>query len=222
MPPLVKKIEKKVLETIRKYDLLTKGEGIVVAVSGGPDSVCLLHILHNLRRTLEARLFVAHFDHGLRPDEDAAETSFVASMAETMGLPFVVDKGNIRPGPSLEDRARKARYAFLERARERFSAAKIALGHQRNDQAETVLMRLLRGSGLAGLSGIRPLRDGTIIRPLLQLGRWEIEAYLQERDLPFKTDQTNWDGRFLRNKIRQDLLPKLQEYLDRRKATRGP
>ncbi len=207
--------EKKVLETIRKYGLISRGDGVVVAVSGGPDSVCLLHILYTLRKTLDAALFVAHFDHGLRPDEDEDETAFVESMADSLGLPFVTRKGNLRPGKSLEERARKERYAFLEEARQGFSAGKIALGHQRNDQAETVLMRVLRGSGLAGLSGIRPIRDAIFIRPLLELRRSEIEVYIGERKLPFKSDPTNLESRFLRNRIRLDLLPKLREYQPR-------
>jgi tRNA(Ile)-lysidine synthase len=115
-------------------------------------------------------------------------------------------------GRSLEDRARRARYRFFEEVRRRFSADKIALGHQRNDQAETVLMRLLRGSGTGGLSGIAPIRDGRVIRPILELGRPEIETYLRERELSFKTDPTNREGKFLRNRIRSLMIPSLEQY----------
>jgi tRNA(Ile)-lysidine synthase len=215
MPSSVGDTEKKVLETIRKYGLITRGDGVVVAVSGGPDSICLLHILYVLRKTLGVDLFVAHFDHGLRPGEDEAETAFVESMAESMGLSFATREGRVNPGKSLEERARTQRYAFLEEVRERFAARKIALGHQRNDQAETVLMRLLRGSGVAGLSGIRPIRDATFIRPLLELRRSEIETYILKRELPFKTDPTNLESRFLRNRVRLELLPKLREFQPR-------
>lgn len=215
MPSSVGDTVKKVLDTIRKYRLITRGDRVVVAVSGGPDSICLLHILYTLRKTLGVALFVAHFDHGLRPGEDKEETAFVESMAESMGLSFVTGEGKLHQGKSLEARARKQRYAFLEEAGEKFSARKIALGHQRNDQAETVVMRLLRGSGSAGLSGIRPIRDATFIRPLLELRRSEIESYIRKRELPFKRDPTNLESRFLRNRIRLDLLPKLREYQPR-------
>jgi len=211
---------KATVETVRKailkYGLISPGDRVVVAVSGGPDSVCLLDILYVLRRELNMELVVAHFDHGLRPAEDPEETRFVASLAAARQLPFETKRGHIDPaGGSLEDRARKARYRFFEEVRIHFSAHKIALGHQRNDQAETVLMRLLRGSGTGGLSGIAPVREGKIIRPILELGRPEIERYLQARGLPFKMDPTNREETFLRNRIRSVLIPSLEHYQPR-------
>lgn len=199
-----------------KYGLVIPGDRVVVAVSGGPDSVCLLDILYSLRRDLNMELVVAHVDHGLRPAEDQEETRFVAALAEARNLPFETERVHIDPaGGSLEDRARKARYQFLEEVSICFSAQKIALGHQRNDQAETVLMRLLRGSGTGGLSGIAPLRDGKIIRPILELSRPAIEAYLRGRGLRFKTDPTNREEKFLRNRIRSVLIPSLEQYQPR-------
>ncbi len=209
----VKTTVEKVRKSILKYRLVEQGERVVVAVSGGPDSVCLLDILSCLSPDLKLELVVAHFDHGLRPDEDQDETRFVASLAAVRNLPFETKSAHMdAQGGSLEDRARKARYRFFEEVRTRFSADKIALGHQRNDQAETVLMRLLRGSGTGGLSGIAPIRDGRVIRPILELGRSEIETYLHKRELSFKTDPTNREEKFLRNRIRSLMIPSLEQY----------
>lgn len=206
----------KARKTMLKYGLVIPGDRVVVGVSGGPDSVCLLDILYLLRQELDIELVVAHIDHGLRPAEDLEETRFVASLAEARNLPFETEGVHLDPaGGSLENRARRARYRFFEEVRVRFSAQKIALGHQRNDQAETVLMRLLRGSGMGGLSGIAPVRDGKIIRPILELGRPEIKIYLRERGLHFKTDPTNREEKFLRNRIRSVLIPALEEYQPR-------
>jgi len=209
----VKATVEKVRKSILKYRLVEPGDRIVVAVSGGPDSVCLLDVLSCLSPDLQVGLVVAHFDHGLRSDEDQDETRFVASLAAVRNLPFETKSARLDArGGSLEDRARRARYRFLEEVRRRFSAEKIALGHQRNDQAETVLMRLLRGSGTGGLSGIAPIRDGRVIRPILELSRNEIETYLGDRGLSFKTDPTNQDERFLRNRIRSRMIPSLEQY----------
>ena len=206
----------KVRNTIVKYDLILPGERVMVAVSGGADSVCLLDVLAVLQDELSMELVVAHFDHGLRPGEDEAETRFVAALSEERNLSFYTRQGRLDAAKgSLEARAREARYRFLEEARTQFSAHKIAVAHQRNDQAETVLMRLLRGSGTSGLSGIPPMREGTIVRPLLDLHRSEIERYLKDRNLCFRIDPTNWSDRFLRNRIRSVLIPALQEYQPR-------
>ena len=186
------------------------GDRVVVAVSGGVDSVCLLDMLHELG----VELFVAHFDHGLRPDDDEAETRFVKSLAASLDLPFETKKAfpSILTGAGpLEERARNARYRFLEEVKEKFSAQKIAVGHNLNDQAETVFMRLLRGSGTSGLAGIPPVRDVNIIRPLIEISREEILAYIEQRGLKYLTDLSNFETRFLRNRIRLELLPSLKQ-----------
>ncbi|MEJ2023683.1 MAG: tRNA lysidine(34) synthetase TilS [Deltaproteobacteria bacterium] len=183
---------------------------------GGADSVCLLDVLAVLQDELSMELVVAHFDHGLRPGEDEAETRFVAALSAQRNLSFYTRQGRLDAAKgSLEARAREARYQFLEEARAHFSAHKIAGAHQCNDQAETVLMRLLRGSGTSGLSGIPPMREGTIVRPLLDLHRSEIERYLKDRNLSFRIDPTNRSDRFLRNRIRSFLIPALQVYQPR-------
>ena len=214
----VKKALRKVKATISRYNMIQPGNLVVVAVSGGPDSVCLLHILHELKDELRAHLFVAHFDHGLRPAEDEWETDFVRGLAGSLNLPFETAKARLlakkAPG-STEEAARNARYAFLERVRKKRKAQKIALGHNLNDQAETILMRLLRGSGPSGLTGIPPCRDGSIIRPLIEIERPEIEKYLQAKNLVSVTDSSNLRTDYLRNKIRLDFMPLLEQHQPR-------
>jgi tRNA(Ile)-lysidine synthase len=169
----------KVRHTITKYHMIEDGDRVVVAVSGGPDSVCLLDILQALQDELKIELIVAHFDHGLRPGEDEAESAFVKSLAMALNLQFEVkkaDPGMDPRGASLEEKARNARYQFLEAVKKAFSAQKIAIGHHLNDQAETVLLRLLRGSGPSGLAGIPPCRENKIIRPLIEITRGEIDS----------------------------------------------
>ena len=208
----------KVKATISRYDMLRPGDLIVVAVSGGPDSVCLLHILHELKDALDLHLVVAHFDHGLRPAEDESETAFVRGLAEFLNLPFETAKGRLlaKKAPvSREEAARNARYAFLERARKKRKAQKIALGHNLNDQAETILMRLLRGSGPSGLTGIPPLRGGSIIRPLIEIERPAIEKYLNAKKLASVTDSSNLRTDYFRNRIRLEFMPLLEQHQPR-------
>ena len=210
-----KKIIKKVRNTISRYKMIRHGDRVIVAVSGGPDSVCLIKILHEIKDDLEIELLLAHFDHGLRPDRDEDETMFVMSLARSLSLPFETKKAYKTIGigkGSLEEKARQARYRFLKEIKEVYSAQKIAVGHNLNDQAETVLMRLLRGSGASGLTGIPPCRDGDIIRPLIQVTRTEIESYLELTGLTYVTDYSNFEARYLRNRIRLELLPQLRKY----------
>ena len=211
----VKKIVKNVEKTISRYRMLERGDRVIVAVSGGADSVCLLDILNSLKDVMSVELVVAHFDHGLRPDEDEYETDFVKSLAASFDCKFVTKKAglSLKPGnASLEEKARDVRYRFLNEVKEQFSAQKIATGHNLNDQAETVLMRLLRGSGPSGLSGIPPVRDTLIIRPLIEVTRSEIESYLSKRGLSHITDSSNSETKHLRNEIRLNLLPRLEKY----------
>ncbi|MDP6180938.1 MAG: tRNA lysidine(34) synthetase TilS, partial [Desulfatiglandales bacterium] len=206
---------KKVKETLSRYGMIDPGDLVIVAVSGGPDSVCLLDILHELKAELAVRLVVAHYNHGLRGGEDESETRFVRHLASAMNFPFETENASFfieGKTASLEERARNARYEFLERLKGKLHAQKIAMGHHLNDQAETVLMRLLRGSGPSGLAGIPPKRDDTIIRPLIELKREEIDSYVKRRELSYRVDRSNFDTRYLRNKIRLELLPLLLEY----------
>lgn len=217
-------IIKRFRRTISRYRMISPGDGVIIAVSGGPDSVCLLDILYNLKDDLGIFLVVAHFDHGLRPDEDEGETRFVRSLALKLDLPFETKKAGkslLGKGSSLEERARDARYRFLEEVQQSRSCRKIAVGHNLNDQSETVLLRLLRGSGTSGLAGIPPYRDKKIIRPLIEISRKEIESYIHCRKLPFLSDPSNLSTRHMRNRIRLELLPLLKEYQPRIVALLG-
>lgn len=208
------KLRKKLLNTISKYRMINTGDVIVAGISGGPDSVCMLDGLVALKDRLKIDILVAHYEHGLRKWEDERETQFVRTLARKYNLNFESEKGNLSSRGSLssiEEKARDARYGFLESLKEKYNADKIALAHTMNDQAETVLMRLLRGSGIKGLSGIPPVR-GHIIRPLIEIKREEVLKYLSDRNLSYVFDSSNIDTRFLRNSIRLKLLPELENY----------
>jgi len=207
--------EKKVLSAILEYRMINRGDSVIVAVSGGADSVCLLKILYELRKCLNISLTVAHFDHGLRPKEDEIETEFVAKLAKRLNLALVCDKSNNitkAHASSIEEKAREMRYQFFQKTIDQNHAQKLALGHNMNDQAETVLMHFLRGTGLTGLSGIPPIRQNCFIRPLIDITRDEIHTYLKQNDESFIIDSSNLETRYLRNKIRLELLPLLLDY----------
>ena len=192
------------------HQLMEPGGSIVAAVSGGQDSCVMLHILHMLSSKLGFSLTVAHFDHQLRP-ESAAEQQFVEKLAATYGLPFYSGRADVRTlakGKNLEDTARRVRYDFLRKTMLEIGATKIATAHHAQDQAETVLLHLLRGSGLEGLAAMAP-REGDIIRPLLSALPEQIKAYRLAYGLSFCTDASNDDPRYLRNFIRLNLLPQL-------------
>ena len=202
-------------KSVLAQGLLRPGDSVLVACSGGPDSVALLHLLLELSRDIPFSISVAHFNHRLRP-QAAADERFVQDMSLAMDLPYYAGRADVRAaakkmGLGIEEAGRRLRYEFLERAAAEAGASKIASGHHRDDQAETVLMRLLRGTGLTGLAGIPAIR-GVIIRPLLELGRDEILDYLRDRKLPWRTDNSNRDQKFLRNKIRHKLVPYLEKY----------
>lgn len=200
-----------VRRAIATHRLIQPGEGVVVAVSGGADSVVLLHSLVRLCAEYPFTLSVAHFDHRLR-ETSRRDALFVQELAASWGLSATtaswVWEG--RRDRSLQAEARRARYHFLDAVASQVGATKIALGHHRDDQAETVLLHLLRGSGLRGLRGMRPVREGRLIRPFLGVGREEIEVYAKTHQLSFVEDPSNRDLRYLRSRIRWQLLPLLQ------------
>jgi len=217
--PTTEILLKKVQETIRKYQMLTSNTKLVVAVSGGPDSATLLHLLFKLTPKYNLRLWVAHLNHGLRGREAEAEAEWVKKFAFKLGIPVISDTFNVaglakEKRLSLEEAARRARYNFLEEVANQLGASKIALAHTASDQAETLLMRLMRGSGLDGLSAIPPVRD-KIIRPLIEVFRGEIEDYCRENNLQPCLDSSNRETSFLRNRVRLNLIPYLsREYGD--------
>jgi len=197
-------------------NLVAAGETVLVAVSGGPDSMALLHVLAGLAGDLQLTLAAAHADHGLRPAETEQEKFLVEKEAEKLGITchtatlavkqFARDRKS-----SIAEAARILRYAFLQEAAEECGAAKIALAHTGDDQAEELLLRLIRGTGRKGLSGMKPLRAGTFIRPFLNFPKNDLLKYLARKKIPFCTDSSNTSRKYLRNRVRLDLLPFLKK-----------
>jgi tRNA(Ile)-lysidine synthase len=205
----------RVRKTIARFDLLERGDKVLIACSGGADSVALVGAFLELRDEYSLRLAIAHFNHRLRRGA-AADERFVIELAQRLGLPLYLRREDIRAyarkrGLNLEEAGRERRYKFLREAAVRTGAAKIATAHTLSDQAETVLMRILRGSGPAGLGGIAPCIDGLIIRPLIEVERSEVEAYLRSQKMSCRQDETNRDLRYLRNRVRRRLIPYLQK-----------
>ena len=202
----------KIKKTIHHYAMFEPSEKVIVAVSGGPDSVALLHILKELEFEFCLELGVAHLDHGLRRGS-SGDLVFVKNLAQKLNLPFFsrrLDWRKIKKQGSLEDQLKNLRYDFLFDTCKKFQAKKMVLGHTRDDQAETVLMRILRGSGLYGLSSILPRRlcgPFEIVRPLIEVSRKEIMDYLKRNGYRYRVDSSNLENIFLRNKIRNNLLP---------------
>lgn len=214
-----------VLRFIRETDQFRKGETVVVGVSGGPDSLCLLHILAGLSKTLGLRLHIAHLNHLLRGAESDADADYVSTVAHELGIPAITDRQDVNAYQrkyrlSQEEAAREIRYAFFSSVARSLNAETIAVGHTADDQIETILMHLVRGTGLTGLRGMQPLSvwnltDGTklrIARPLLEVRRGETEAYCAVQGLSPRSDSSNRWGNQLRNQVRSQLIPLLREY----------
>ncbi len=219
-------LEKRVLGYIREYGLVSGGETVLAAVSGGADSVCLLSVLNSLHEELNIKLHVAHLDHGLRGAESAADAQYVAELAQKLGIPLTIEKRDVNEWnrqrkTSLEEAAREVRYQFLDETARQAGATRVAVGHTRDDQVETVLLHYLRGTGVSGLRGLRPAApmpygrkdDGLyVLRPLLDITREETQAYCSSQNLQPRIDPTNEQKGFLRNRVRLELLPLLRQY----------
>lgn len=205
---------KKVQENIFRYQLFPRGAKIVAGVSGGPDSVCLLDALYKLKNKYNLEIIVAHVNYGLRGKDSELDEKLVRSLAKKYSLSIEIKKiPNTKcqiPVTKSEDHLRNIRYDFFEKIRKARKADAIAVGHNLNDQAETVLMRILRGTGLRGLGAIK-FKNGNIIRPLLNIPRKEILAHLRKNKVPFRIDKTNLSLNFTRNKIRNQLVPRLEK-----------
>jgi tRNA(Ile)-lysidine synthase len=216
--PDVQKIEEKVHQAIRARDLLSPGDRIVVAVSGGPDSVALLSCLVALSSRWNWHLNIGHVNHGLRGAESEEDVDFVEKLGKHFGVPVSIREARLKKQDakfakqSLQAYAREARYQALETILQKHNATKMAMGHTADDQAETVLMWMFRGSGTGGLSGIPPKRGERIVRPLLDIPRSDILAYLEQRQLSYRLDSSNSQPVYLRNRLRQELMPHLKEY----------
>ncbi len=211
-----------VLAYCRGHGVFAHGELVIVAVSGGPDSLCVLHSLHGLAPDLGIRLHVANVHHGLRGAEADQDAVFVEEQARLLDLPFTMIRVSVTAHAanrriSIETAAREARYTALREARTRQGAACIATGHTSDDQAETLLLHLLRGSGLDGLAAMRPRRD-ELARPLLGQSRRTVLSFCREHGLQPREDSTNLDRSFRRNAVRADLIPALEAYNPRARA----
>lgn len=201
--------------TIRKYVMFAPGDRILLGVSGGPDSVALAHILRELAAEMQVDLFIAHLNHNLRGQESAADAEFVQRFADRLGLPAVIetrDAGRYAADNNMSTQAaaREVRYRFFADAARNLGCNKLATGHNANDQAETVLFNFLRGSGLAGLAGISPVRDGWVTRPLIEASRAQVDEYCRENKLETRLDSSNLKVVYTRNKIRLELIPLLE------------
>ncbi len=207
-------LHQKVRESIERHDMLRAGDRVGVAVSGGADSVALLRILHDLRSESGFTLCVLHFNHQLRGAESDADENFVKALADTLNLECIVDRTDVsttakREGWNLEDAGRRLRYVFFESVVAREMATRVATAHTADDQAETVLTRLLRGTGLTGLCSIYPVRK-KVIRPLIEVRREELRNYLRQIKQDWREDATNLDTERLRARVRQRLIPDLE------------
>ena len=209
----------KIKSTIKKYNMLQKGDSILAGVSGGPDSVTLLHVLHSLKKEYSLNILIAHLDHKFRGEESADDRKFCEGLAkkynleiiwEEIDVPKIAEEKKISP----EEAARFERYDFFKRTAKERGMDKIAVGHTRDDQAETVLMRIIRGAGMKGLGGIIPVKDmqgNKIIRPLIEISRKEVEDFISESGLKFRKDSSNEKSIYTRNKIRLELIPLLEK-----------
>lgn len=201
-------------EFIKREKLILPGEKVILALSGGPDSMALLHILKELKGELGFELAAAHVNHGLREEADE-EAGFVESYCLNAGIPCYIHKADIEKiarsaNKTLEEAGRDERYRFFRELKKRLDAGHIATAHHKDDLAETVLHHIIRGTGIKGLRGIMPL-NGDIIRPLLEVTRQEIEDYLEKNDIPYCIDRSNYDPVYLRNRVRNSLIPYLKD-----------
>ncbi len=213
---------RKILDFIRRNRLFDPGDRVIVALSGGADSVCLLVVLNKLKGELGIELKAVHVHHGLRGAEADRDSEYAEELSQKLGVPFVCRRVDAalyarKHGMSVEEAGRYLRYEIFERERLDFEGTKVAVAHHADDQAETILYNLFRGTGLKGLGGIRPVRD-RIVRPLLSVGRDEILAYLNENGISYCEDSTNFSSDYVRNRLRGQILPSVKEQINSRAA----
>lgn len=202
----------KVKKTIEKFNLIKDEDKVVVGVSGGPDSICLLNVLHELKYNI----CVAHINHGLR-ENAVIDEKFVTDFCECINVPCFVKRVKLKEnlsGMTLEEAGRKVRYDFFHEIMEKENCTKIATAHNSNDNAETVIMNIIRGSGMSGLKGIEPIRDDVIVRPLIECTRKEIEKYCLNKNLNPRHDESNDEAIYTRNKIRLELIPYIEKNIN--------
>lgn len=210
-------LEQKILKTIKKYELIKNGDNIVVGVSGGPDSMALLNSLINIKQTSNVKfdIVVAHINHMIRTEAEE-ETKYVQKFCKQKNVECFVKREKVEEIAKndkigTEEAGRKVRYSFFDEVAKKVNANKIATAHNANDNAETVLMNIIRGSGTSGLKGIEPIRENKYIRALIECTRDEIEEYCEEQNLKPKIDKSNMENIYTRNKIRNLLIPYIKE-----------
>jgi tRNA(Ile)-lysidine synthase len=216
----IEKVVEKVKCFIQEHNLIDRGDRVLLALSGGPDSTAMFHILQSLKDELGYELLTAHLNHQLRGSDADLDEHFVRDLSEKYGIPFYSKKVYVKEiadksGKSVEDCAREERYRFLKEIARKEGCTRIATGHTAGDQVETFILRLIRGSGLLGLSSISPVREGYIIRPLLSLWRDEVMQYLDANSIPYRIDKSNRDLSIPRNRIRHVFLPFIKELFNR-------
>ena len=206
-------MKQKVIETIRKYNLIKDGDKIVLGVSGGPDSISMLNILKEIKdeQIIKFEIYVAHINHMIR-EEAIDDEKFVEDYCNRNNIKCYIKRIDINKIANdmkigTEEAGRNARYNFFEEILKKTNSNKIAIAHNKNDKIETIIMHLLRGSGLSGLKGIEPIRDNKFIRPLIECERREIEQYCEENNLNPRIDKTNFENEYTRNKIRNIVIP---------------
>ena len=208
-------MKERVLETIKKYNLIKDGDRIIIGVSGGPDSICLLHVLNSLKDELNFKIYVAHVNHMIRKEADE-ETKYVREFCNNLGIECFIKKIDVikiakEEKKGTEETGRKIRYEFFEEILKKTNSNKIATAHNNNDKVETIIMNMLRGSGVSGLKGIEPVRDKKYIRPLIETERKEIENYCIKNNLNPKIDKSNFENDYTRNKIRNIVIPYIKQ-----------
>ncbi len=210
----------KVLKTIRRYEMVCAGDKVIVAVSGGPDSVFLTRALNTLGKKLNMELSIVHLDHGLRGEESTEDAEFVKGLARSLKLEFIHKRINLRELKdrklSVEEAARLERYKFFREAAAKKGANVVATAHTLDDQAETVLINLIRGASTKGASGIPPVREDAdglkIIRPLVELQKSEMLEYLAENKIAYRIDSSNLQNEYFRNVVRREIIPFLERF----------
>lgn len=208
-------LEEEVLNTIKKYNMINEGDKIVIGVSGGPDSITLLNVLNKFKEKLNIKIYVAHINHMIRAEADE-ETEYVKEFCNRLDVEFFCKKIDAQEEAKklkigTEEAGRNIRYAFFEEVAKKVGANKIATAHNSNDNAETVLMNIMRGTSISGLAGIEKIRDGKYIRPLIRCSRKAIEEYCKQNNLQPKFDKSNLENIYTRNKIRNLLIPYIQK-----------
>ena len=208
-------LEKEVLSTIKKYNMIKEGDKVVIGVSGGPDSITLLNVLNKFKEKLNIKIYVAHINHSIRKEADE-ETEYVREFCKKIGVEFFFKKIDVEQEAKklkigTEEAGRNIRYAFFEEVAKKVGANKIATAHNSNDNAETVLMNIIRGSSTSGLKGIEKVRDNKFIRPLIETTRDKIEEYCKIENLNPRYDKSNKENVYTRNKVRNLLIPYIQK-----------